>query len=75
MTALRIWRIKNNLSQAALGKLVRASQSAVAQAETGKRIPRPPLMRRIIAVTNEEVQERDFYRPDDPRHLSSERPS
>lgn len=50
-----------DIDQAAFAKLIETTQVAVSRYATGKRIPRPEIMRRIATATDGKVTPPDFY--------------
>lgn len=59
---LREYLSKHQISESNFAKLIETSQAAVHRYCRGTRMPKPPIMRKIIEETGGKVTERDFYR-------------
>ncbi|MGE4527433.1 MAG: XRE family transcriptional regulator [Rhodospirillaceae bacterium] len=60
-TTLDHWRIRHQLTYAALGALIGASKVQARRYCLGEAIPNPDRMRRIWRVTGGEVEPNSFY--------------
>ncbi len=60
MTLLE-YRIKHNLGQADIARLVGRTPGAVSNWETGKRIPRRDEMAAVVQITDGAVTPNDFH--------------
>jgi len=61
MTLLQ-WRKSKKMSRAELAKLLGLSNPTVIyRYETGARVPRPEIMKRIVQLTKGEVSANDFF--------------
>lgn len=66
---LRDWLIRHDIDQAAFGRLIRTTQASVSRYATGRRIPRPVIMARVVKATDGAVRPSDFY-PDELENVA-----
>lgn len=57
---LKAWRKRERYSQARIGEMIGVTDMAVSRYERGQS-PNSAVMRRIVKLTNGEVQPNDFY--------------
>jgi ribosome-binding protein aMBF1 (putative translation factor) len=59
--ALREWRVAHGLSCAALAWLVETSDASISRIERYQQIPRPPMIRRLIEISDGELDVAAFF--------------